>query len=111
MGEPQSLQGSPAERGRHAIQDVDIHAWSRRFGLLADPNRLEILLCLHRSPGISVRELAEATGRSENAVSQALRILRHENCIMSERIGRSVVNRLDDAVIHEILHNIGAEHG
>ncbi|MEV0248713.1 metalloregulator ArsR/SmtB family transcription factor [Nocardia sp. NPDC050712] len=110
MGEPQSIQGSPIERGRHAIRNVDIHAWSRRFGLLADPNRLEILLCLHRSPGSTVRELAEATGRSENAVSQALRILRHEDCVTSTRVGRSVINRLDDPIIHEILHSIGAEH-
>ncbi|MFC9894627.1 ArsR/SmtB family transcription factor [Nocardia sp. NPDC127579] len=110
MGEPQSVQGSPVERGRLAIRTIDIHAWSRRFGLLADPNRLEILLCLHRAPGSTVGEIAAATGRSENAVSQALRILRHENCVVSTRVGRSVINRLDDPIVHEILHSIGAGH-
>lgn len=110
MGEPQTLRGTAVDRGRHGIRAVDIDAWARRFDLLSDPGRLEILLCLHCSPGITVGELAAATGRSENAVSQALRVLRQERCVSSARVGRSVVNRLDDPIIHEILHDIGAPH-
>ncbi|MFC4125369.1 ArsR/SmtB family transcription factor [Nocardia rhizosphaerae] len=111
MGEPRTLDGSPVELGRRAIGDVQIAAWAQRFALLADPNRLEILLCLHRSPGISVGELAAAVGRSENAISQALRVLRTEGCVVSSREGRTVANRLADPVIHDILHTIGAGHG
>ncbi|MFJ2664317.1 ArsR/SmtB family transcription factor [Nocardia fluminea] len=110
MGEPRTLHGSPVELGRRAIGDVEIRAWAQRFDLLSDPGRLEILLCLHRSPGISVGELAAAVGRNENAISQALRVLRHEGCVTSSREGRSVTNRLTDPIIHEILHTIGAEH-
>lgn len=110
MGEPRSLTGSPIDSAQHALRDVDVRGWARRFGLLADPNRLEILLCLHRWPGISVGELATATGRSENAISQALRLLRHEGCVEATRVGRSVTYRLTDPVIHEALHAIGARH-
>ncbi|MFI5501359.1 ArsR/SmtB family transcription factor [Nocardia asteroides] len=110
MGEPRTLEGSPVELGRRAIGDVEIGAWAQRFDLLSDPNRLEILLCLHRTPGISVGELAAAIGRTENAISQALRVLRHEGCVTSAREGRTVTNRLVDPTIHEILHTIGAKH-
>ncbi|MBF6133054.1 helix-turn-helix transcriptional regulator [Nocardia otitidiscaviarum] len=110
MGEPQSTKGSPVQRGQLALRGVDIRAWARRFDLLSDPGRLEILLCLHRCPGITVGELAAATGRTENSISQALRVLRHENFITSTRMGRAVANQLDDPIIHEVLHNIGATH-
>ncbi|GAB2689390.1 ArsR/SmtB family transcription factor [Nocardia thraciensis] len=111
MGEPKSTAGSPVGRGRSALRDVDIDAWARRFDLLSDPNRLEILLCLHCSPGITVSELAAATGRTENSVSQALRVLRQGQYITSTRVGRAVANQLDDPIIHEVLHSIGAGHG
>ena len=50
------------ERASSALGDVDIGGWTQRFDLLSDPNRLEILLRLHRAPGICVGELA-AVGR------------------------------------------------
>ncbi|MEU7632184.1 metalloregulator ArsR/SmtB family transcription factor [Nocardia sp. NPDC049220] len=110
MGEPKPTGESPVRRARDALADIEIRAWSRRFDLLSDPNRLEILLCLHRSPGITVGEIAEAVGRSENAISQALSVLRRENCVTSERAGRAVTNRLSDQTIHDVLHIIGARH-
>jgi DNA-binding transcriptional ArsR family regulator len=47
-----------------ALTDVDTEGWTQRFDLLSDPNRLEILLSLHRVPGICVGDLAAAVGRS-----------------------------------------------
>jgi DNA-binding transcriptional ArsR family regulator len=94
-----------------ALADVDINGWTLRFDLLSDPNRLEILLCLHREPGIFVSDLAAVVGRSENAVSQALRVLRQQGWVSSTRVGRSVAYRLDDEIIHDLLHWIGAAHG
>ena len=76
------------ERASSALADVDTAGWTLRFDLLSDPNRLEILLCLHRAPGICVGDLAEALGRSENAVSQALRVLRQQGWVSSTRAGR-----------------------
>ena len=39
------------ERASSALADVDTAGWTLRFDLLSDPNRLEILLCLHRRFG------------------------------------------------------------
>ena len=50
------------ERATSALADVDTAGWTLRFDLLSDPNRLEILLCLHRAPGICVGDLAAALG-------------------------------------------------
>lgn len=93
-----------------ASADVDIDGWTQRFDLLSDPNRLEILLSLHRAPGICVGDLAVAVGRSENAVSQALRVLRQQGWVRSTRAGRQVNYQLDDPTVHDLLHWIGAAH-
>jgi DNA-binding transcriptional ArsR family regulator len=93
-----------------ADPDVDTGGWARRFDLLSDPHRLEILLALHRDPGICVGDLAAVLGRSENAVSQALRVLREQGWVSSTRVGRTVSYRLDDDVVHDLLHWIGARH-
>jgi DNA-binding transcriptional ArsR family regulator len=93
-----------------ALTDVDTTGWTQRFDLLSDPHRLEILLCLHRAPGICVGDLAAALGRSENAVSQALRVLRQQGWVSSTRVGRSVSYRLEDEIVHDLLHWIGARH-
>lgn len=99
------------KRASSALADVDTTGWTQRFDLLSDPNRLEILLGLHRAPGICVGDLAAALGRSENAVSQALRVLRQQGWVTSTRAGRSVAYRLEDEIVHDLLHWIGARHG
>jgi DNA-binding transcriptional ArsR family regulator len=104
--------GNPMQvkRATSALTDVDSAIWTQRFDLLSDPNRLEILLILHRTPGICVSDLAAALGRSENAVSQALRVLRQQGWVSSTRVGRSVAYRLEDEIVHDLLHWIGARH-
>ena len=99
------------KRATSALADVDTSGWTQRFDLLSDPNRLEILLVLHRAPGICVGDLAAALGRSENAVSQALRVLRQQGWVNSTRVGRLVSYRLEDKTVHDLLHWIGARHG
>lgn len=98
------------ERASSALADVDTSGWAQRFDLLSDPHRLEILLGLHRAPGICVSDLATALGRSENAVSQALRVLRDQGWVTATRVGRTVNYRLDDETVHDLLHWIGARH-
>jgi DNA-binding transcriptional ArsR family regulator len=93
-----------------ALADVDIAGWTLRFDLLSDPNRLEILLTLHHNPGLCVGDLAAAVGRSENAVSQALRLLRQQGWVKSTRVGRQVSYQLEDHTVHDLLHWIGAAH-
>ncbi|TXI38010.1 MAG: transcriptional regulator [Mycobacterium sp.] len=102
--------GDQVDQVSAALSDVDIRGWTQRFDLLSDPNRLEILLSLHRVPGICVGELAQAVGRSENSVSQALRVLRQQGWVSSTRIGRQVSYHLDDQTVHQLLHWIGAGH-
>ncbi|MDL9937020.1 metalloregulator ArsR/SmtB family transcription factor [Gordonia sp. ABSL1-1] len=94
----------------HAHHDaqLDVGAWARRFDLLSDPHRLEILILLHREPGIIVGDIAIAVGRTETAVSQALRVLRHQGWVTSTRVGRSVSYRLDDDTVHALLHWMSA---
>ena len=99
------------KRATSALADVDTTGWTQRFDLLSDPNRLEILLVLHRVPGIIVGDLAAVLGRSENAVSQALRVLRQQGWVSSTRVGRAVSYRLEDEIVHDLLHWIGARHG
>lgn len=99
------------KRASSALSDVDIAGWTQRFDLLSDPGRLEILLGLHRAPGICVGDLASALGRSENAVSQALRVLRQQGWVSSTRVGRQVSYQLEDHTVHDLLHWIGAAHG
>ena len=98
------------ERAASALADVDTASWAQRFDLLSDPHRLEILLTLHRVPGIRVGDLAATLGRSENAVSQALRVLRQQGWVSATRVGRGVSYRLDDEIVHDLLHWIGARH-
>ncbi|BBZ17302.1 ArsR/SmtB family transcription factor [Mycolicibacterium gadium] len=98
-------------RASSALADVDTGGWAQRFDLLSDPHRLEILLVLHRAPGINVGDLASVLGRSENAVSQALRVLRQQGWVSSTRVGRAVSYRLEDEIVHDLLHWIGARHG
>jgi DNA-binding transcriptional ArsR family regulator len=102
---------TPMRRASSALADVDISGWTLRFDLLSDPHRLEILLALHRAPGICVGDLAAAVGRSENAVSQALRVLRQQGWVTSTRVGRQVAYQLEDHTVHDLLHWIGAAHG
>ena len=99
------------DSAKSARTDVDTAAWSVRFELLADPHRLDILLALHRVPGICVGDLAAAVGRSENSVSQALRVLRSQHWVTATRVGRTVSYRLADDTVHELLHWLGAQHG
>lgn len=99
------------EHASTALADVDINGWTQRFDLLSDANRLEILLCLHRAPGICVSDLATVVGRSENSVSQALRVLRQQGWVSSTRVGRAASYRLEDHIVHDLLHWIGAAHG
>jgi DNA-binding transcriptional ArsR family regulator len=106
----QSGHQTHAEGVTSALTDVDTAGWTQRFDLLSDPHRLEILLCLHRAPGIFVGDLAAALGRSENAVSQALRVLRQQGWVSSTRVRRSVSYRLEDEIVHDLLHWIGARH-
>ncbi|RCH69482.1 transcriptional regulator [Streptomyces sp. SDr-06] len=80
-----------------AIGDPDrVRAWAERFSLLADANRLALLLALHRAGPLAVSDLAVATGMRDPAVSQALRLLRAAGAVAGEKEGRVVRYRVVD---------------
>ncbi len=95
---------------RGAIDVAAVTEWSELFSALADPNRLRILLAIHRAPGINVTDLATATGMTDNATSHALNSLRLRGLVVAERIGRERQWNLCHDAIHELLHRVGATH-
>jgi ArsR family transcriptional regulator, nickel/cobalt-responsive transcriptional repressor len=78
---------------------------------LATPSRLHLIAALQDGPR-SVGELVDAVGMEQSAVSHQLRHLRDLGFVTSERHGRSVVYRLfDDHVIDIIDQALAhAEH-
>ncbi|NLU85095.1 metalloregulator ArsR/SmtB family transcription factor [Rhodococcus sp. HNM0569] len=100
-----------AAQAAHALSGPDIDGWARRFELLADPNRLRILHCLHHVESICVSDLAYAVEMTPTALSQALRLLRQSGWVAAEREGRVMHYRLVDDTVHALLHTMGARHG
>lgn len=99
------------EQASAAVAAVpDLGEWVRRFELLGDPTRLQILLGMHRAPGICVSDLAAALSMTQTAVSQALRLLRNQGWVAVERDGKKMTYRLDDEIVHRLLHDLGATH-
>ena len=90
-------------------EDAVLLGWANRFALLGDPNRLRLLAGIHRAGEISVSALAESVGMSESATSQALRLLRLQSWVTARREGRSVLYRLEDATVHQLLHLVTAD--
>ena len=69
---------------------------------LASPNRLMILTRLRQSP-CSGGELSTAVGMEQPAVSHQLRLLRALGLVAGDRHGRSVVYRLYDNHVAQLL--------
>ncbi|WP_438290884.1 ArsR/SmtB family transcription factor [Streptomyces sp. HUAS TT7] len=69
---------------------------------LATPSRLYILARLQEGP-CAAGELAEAVGMEQSACSHQLRLLRNLGLVTGERRGRSIVYRLYDNHVAELL--------
>ena len=72
------------------------------FGLMADPNRLRLLVSLLVGE-LCVRDLAAATGMGESAVSHALRLLRAHRVVKVRRSGRRAFYSLCDGHVRLLL--------
>ena len=75
---------------------------ARTLQALATPSRLRILTELRHRPR-PVTELAEAIEMEQSAVSQQLRVLRNLGLVVGVRTGRSIVYRLYDNHVAELL--------
>lgn len=69
---------------------------------LATPSRLLILTELRQGPR-AVTDLAEAVGMQQSAVSHQLRLLRNLGLVDGMRTGRSIVYRLYDDHVAQLL--------
>jgi len=78
---------------------------------LATPSRLRIIATLQAGP-MTVSDITAAIGMEQSAVSHQLRHLRDLRFVVTERQGRSVIYRLfDDHVVELIAQGLGhAEH-
>jgi DNA-binding transcriptional ArsR family regulator len=72
---------------------------------LGDPKRILILYALDDKPR-NVTLLAESLGFPQPTVSRHLRVLRQRALVQTERSGPSVVYRLADKRIIDILNNM-----
>jgi DNA-binding transcriptional ArsR family regulator len=79
------------------------------FGVLSDPSRLRILMCLQRRNEVCVNDISADTHISDSAVSHALRLLRAHGIVRARREGRQIFYALVDEHVRLLL-DATAEH-
>jgi DNA-binding transcriptional ArsR family regulator len=79
------------------------------FGLLADANRLRLLMSLLEGGELCVCDLAAAAGMAESATSHALRLLRAHRVVKVRRAGRMAYYSLIDGHVRMLL-DVALEH-
>lgn len=97
---------SSGNRKRQPPPDPSVYqldASARILRLLGDPNRLRLLLLLHRVGDLPVFELAARSEMQASAVSHALRLLRAHNVVGSRREGKLVVYFLRSSDVAAVL--------
>ncbi len=72
------------------------------FRALAHPLRIRILELLRAGP-LSVTEIQAATGAPGSSVSQQLAVLRSRDVVATERRGTTIIYRVADADLFELL--------
>jgi ArsR family transcriptional regulator len=72
------------------------------FKALAHPMRIRILELLRGGP-LSVGQLQEAIGAPASSISQQLAVLRGRDIVATERRGTTVIYRVRDADLFELL--------
>jgi len=119
--ETSSVHQVPAERAHRRVIDgervcaaitalddhAELAASADLFALLADPNRLMLLVCIQRAGPISVSDLAVAVDMNDTTVSQALRLLRANGLVSAQRDGRVIRYQLgDDRFLGDLLQQV-----
>jgi DNA-binding transcriptional ArsR family regulator len=72
---------------------------------LSHPQRL-LILCSMAEEEKSVREIEQACGASQSAVSQFLKGMRLEGLIESRRDGKQVYYKIVDQRVHELMGSL-----
>jgi ArsR family transcriptional regulator len=72
---------------------------AKRFKVLGDPVRLQILNFLHTCPEAHVQQIVEATGQSQANVSKHLRALLSESLVERRRDGLYAYYKVADPTL------------
>ncbi len=92
------------------MAEVDVsrqlQSWARRFLLLAEPNRLTLLVLIHHAGPIQLGDLAQVTGRSREAVTQSLRLMRSYGAITGLRRDGTTQYELADDDLADLLERV-----
>ena len=91
----------PADDAVQSLADV--------FSLLADPNRVRLLVALLEAGELCVCDLAAVCTMSESSVSHALRLLRTAGVVKARRAGRVAYYSLTDGHVRMLL-DVALEH-
>jgi DNA-binding transcriptional ArsR family regulator len=101
------LDGERVCRAIDAIGNpADVATLAARFGILADPTRLSLLLSIAEAGPISVTDLAVAADVNDTTVSQALRLLRASGTVVARRDGRIMRYALADEQVAQLLKHV-----
>ncbi len=84
---------------KELIPRAQLQAVARRFQLLSDPVRLEILNLLHVHGEMTVQGLVEATGQSQANISKHLRLLREGGLVARRQEGVFAYYRIHDPML------------
>lgn len=86
--------------------EKEINTVSNLFSVLSHPGRLKILWLLKRKKNLSVHEIQNCLSISQSSVSQHLSILKHNNLVKEERVGKEVhYSLVGSKIINKILAN------
>ena len=98
-----------AQRAKEEILSrADIEKVSNIFQILADSNRLKIVLALLKG-SMCVFHLAEVCECTQSGVSHQLRILRNSGIVKGKRFGKFMEYSIADGHIREIVE-MGVAH-
>ena len=84
---------------RPLVPPDEIEAVARRFEVLGEPVRLELLSVLHKAGEQTVGEIVDATGYRQPNVSKHLSTMAKEDLLVRRRDGVHVYYALDDPTL------------
>lgn len=79
---------------------------ARRFKILGEPVRLDILNHLHVESELNVQQIVEATGHSQANVSKHLGLLSREGLVSRRKEGLYVFYRIADPMLTDICRAV-----
>ena len=78
------------------------------FKVLADPTRIKIIYALSKTP-LCVNDISNILSMSQSSISHQLALLRKQELIKVERIGRNAIYSLDDEHVMKLFKE-GYDH-